>query len=227
MRFELGLIFGLTVFSPVTGLAKGSQKPPQTAYHLIDCSPADWSRDPEMNDGHFEAAVGADCRVKLKDSAKYRSPTEIALRIKNHILETRKIITPTEFGRKPAAAPSPEVTNEWIVDTLSTLDEDGTEISILETVTLKWDQSAMLFKTDSKEVKAKGMAGYLKRVAFHTEIRTSAEPLTYETTMINAVSVERPWYALAPIFFAIAKGVTKDKFKIASDKLFQMLGEYF
>lgn len=200
----------LTVFSlgysPVASAEAVQATPKQ-----YDCAEAKWTHDPSLEDGIFISSLGADCTIEKSPEAK---PT-----ITNLVTYIRELIQTT---RTVHDAPTEEVVNgmqSLKFDTTSIVKDDGSPIEIREVVTLSWNAQGLTYSTTSKDVKASGMAGYLKKVDFLAEVRAAAEIGKFKVRMTNAVTVERPWYAFAPIFFAIAKGVARDKFDIARDKI--------
>lgn len=100
-------------------------------------------------------------------------------------------------------------------DLTDTVEEDGSSIAIRQDMFLGLQKATrLLYQTESTEVKANGKAGSLQKVIFRTDLTPSS--VHFE----NEVHIERPWYAFPPILFrTVGKGIVRDKFIIARNKL--------
>ncbi|MCB0406035.1 MAG: hypothetical protein KDD51_14730 [Bdellovibrionales bacterium] len=106
------------------------------------------------------------------------------------------------------------------LEVTNTVQDSGSPVKIREEVQIISDErTRFIYRTRSKDVQARGMASYLRKVGFNTELRWQPDSKEFEIALHNNVQVERPWYALAPLFVLIAKGISKDKFEQASTEL--------
>ncbi len=107
-------------------------------------------------------------------------------------------------------------------DSTSRVKESDGEVSIREEARILDDGSSeLLYQTRSREVSGRGLASYLKAVGFSANARVAGEGMLIE--LRNDIRVERPWYALSPIFFMIAKGTAKSKFNSVKERLLPRL----
>lgn len=204
----------LTVFA-TSGTAGASGSEGRT----YDCSDEYWVDPPTLEDGHFRSKLGIKCKFEKrpqKDLFALRDSLDEYLRSKRVVRRADK---------KQGADGS----TTWEYDTVLTLTEKDDPVRIHEVVTLATDGKANFgYKTQSKEVDASGMASYLKHVEFALELkRESPAGAQFEVDMTNEIQVDRPWYALAPLFFVMTKGVAKDKFECARDTILQAILERF
>lgn len=112
------------------------------------------------------------------------------------------------------------------LEVTNTVQDSGSPVKIREEVQIISDEKTrFIYRTRSKRVEARGMASYLRKVGFSTELHWNAEEHRFEIALHNNVQVERPWYALAPLFVLIAKGISKDKFEQASTELLDYISK--
>lgn len=106
---------------------------------------------------------------------------------------------------------------QW--DVSHTLVEEGSPVTIREkAMLLKKGEKSLIYRTRSKEVLAKGMAGYLRSVGFSMILSINEKHLA-QIKFSNDVTVERPWFALDLIFAPIARNVCFQKMEQVKLKL--------
>ncbi len=214
-RAVLGGLLALAALPVVCPLeqARGAEAVTGSEAPAWSCGEMSWVRPSEMKDGVFEGELEVLCQLGL--GAKDRIP---ALRsaIVADLQAHRTLHGAPEVGeREKVPGETYDVTHEL----------RDSKVSIRERVFVGHQaQSLLLYGSESTEVKASGMAGYLRKVSFRAEVRPKdGAERGYEVRMRNAVAVERPWFALGPVFHAIAKGVSKDKFRIAQETILRLM----
>lgn len=115
----------------------------------------------------------------------------------------------------PAVEAVREGVKGYQYDLTDTVEEDGSSIAIRQDMFLGLQKTTrLLYLTESTEVRADGKAGSLQKVIFQTNLTSSS--VHFE----NEVHIERPWYAFPPILFrTVGKGIVRDKFIVARNKL--------
>ncbi len=179
------------------------------------CSDPEWLESPEMQEGHFVGSLVMKCRIP--GAAKPETIVEMRGLIEKILREERTIhgepIQVQEKGMRGLA-----------YDSTSRIQDGSNQLTIREEARLIDDsKKELLYTTRSKDVEGTGMAGYLKSVNFaaHAQLAEPSEGMRLE--LRNEVRVKRPWFAVAPIFFMIAKGTAKSKFETVKFKLLPRL----
>lgn len=181
-----------------------------------ECDEAQWIGSPGLHDGIFHSALGTTCHMKSQGPQKLKD-------LREAILKT--ISEKSEVHASPIKI-RVEGMNGISLDVTNTVEDSGSPVKIREEAQIITDDKfRLIYRTRSKHVEAGGMASYLRKVGFTTEVRWSEEHERFEILMNNNVQVERPWYALAPLFVLIAKGISKDKFSKASSELLDYISE--
>ena len=173
-----------------------------------NCGDAQWVTDPSLEDGLFSAQLRGECKL---DAGNHGSLSGLRDHIRSTI-EAYSVLT----------VPLSDVTYQgmpgWKLTAKHTIVEGPLELE--EDIRLVTDGSKrLIYETTSKKIEGDGMAGYLKWVSFRAVVRKELDHFNIHFS--NGIRVERPWYALAPLFYLIAKGISRDKFADARDKVLQ------
>ncbi len=103
--------------------------------------------------------------------------------------------------------------------------EGGNSIQIREEIILNTpSKNELFYETQSKEVKASGMASYLNSVLFKMVIQKKSSS-RIDIEFRNQVKVSRPWYALDLVFAPIAKNVCLEKMEKVKKKFMSWFTE--
>lgn len=198
---------------------KDAEKAPEKAPWT--CGETQWNKDAEMEDGVFQSDLRMECIVEKSNPKGF---LDMANALLDYLGKNRTVHS--QSARTEKGGPARGGLKIWTVDTTTKLSEEKESIAIHEIVTITTDgKSRLIFETASRDIYASGLAGYLKRVNFKAVLEPSDQPGRTRVVMHNQVAVERPWFALAPLFFAIAKGVSVDKFSVARDRILPKLVE--
>ena len=173
------------------------------------CGEMRWTQPSQMLDGVFHGELEVDCELRLGPADQ--SPA-LKTAIVNDLKSHRTVHGVT---LQTAGAPSERGTLGELYDVTHELKTEN--VSIRERIYVGvLGQERLFYRSESQEVKAAGMAGYLKKVSFESEVLPAVSGKAgYRVRLKNAVQVERPWFALSPMFHLIAKGVSKEKFEKA------------
>ncbi|MEZ4750274.1 MAG: hypothetical protein R3B54_06510 [Bdellovibrionota bacterium] len=181
-----------------------------------ECDDAQWIGSPGMHDGIFHSARGTVCRIQGNGPKSFAALKEAILSTINEKSEVHT--SPIQIRVDGMNGISLEVTN--------TVEDSGSPVKIREEVQIISDEKTrFIYRTQSKRVEAHGMASYLRKVGFSTELRWRPDAGKFDIVLNNNVQVERPWYALAPLFVLIAKGISEDKFERASTELLDYISK--
>jgi hypothetical protein len=179
---------------------------PVQAALLPTCSGASWNGDPEMRDGHFVASVKVRCRL---------GQGALALLQENILSQLQRDKTQ---GTQPANDRSSftyDVTHEVWED-----EGTGEPLLIREEVLLDRNPTeTLLYETRSKSIQATGMAGYLRNSDVKIRVERDSEteePGFFRMEIQQTLRIERPWYALTPVFFVMAKNSVLSRFEKAA-----------
>ncbi len=167
-----------------------------------------------MRDGYYESTLGIECTMPSPSSLL---PLRIAIE--------RALSDRSEFHRPPIHVLLDGLRGQSF-DLTHSLNGEEKGLRLREEILLATDGATRLvYQTRSKQIFASGMAGYLKRVSFQTILKRPSKGDTMTIEMRNSVQVKRPWFALSPLFFSIAKGIAEDKFEEARIPLLTFIAE--
>lgn len=190
--------------------AEASEAPPPA----WRCEEPTWESEPGSSHGIFSSDLRMDCRLPL--GATESTPSALQ--------SIRSRVIALVEGRQVHAGPlvaEREGQTGVKYDVSHTVLEDGNPIQFREWVWINGkDASRLRYATESTEIEASGMAGYLKEVRFSADLvgvapdAAARAPASAElrVTLRNAVRIERPWYALDLFFAPIAAKVSREKF---------------
>jgi hypothetical protein len=182
------------------------------------CSEPEWREPPEIERGVFTGKLRMECHLSTVKTDR------VIPKIRAAIVEL------LESEREIHGAPTPvlhDAMRGLAYDATTTLKESGGDLKIRESATVVDDgERKLVYRTHSKEISASGMAGYLRAVEFSaTAFAEEKQGEGVRIELQNDIQVERPWYALAPIFFVIVKGTAKSKFQTVRERLLQRLSD--
>lgn len=167
------------------------------------CGPERWIGEPATQDGVFEGTLAMECRIEVQaDEANLD-------RVRAEMVETLLLTRQVHAG--------PDAMTEsglpGVKFDVSVAIRDGRdEVNIREDAVIATDgRRHLVYQTDSKMISATGMASYLKKVAFRSDVMSVDRG--YEVRLWNRIAIRRPWYALSLMFTPIAKGKVLEKFE--------------
>lgn len=182
-----------------------------------DCNDSKWVAPPKLERGVFESTLTSECiltgsKTQLSQIAEFiLKDIETSGKLKIH-----KGPTPVSFQGLPA----------FEYDVTDDLKQEGSEVVIRQHVVFATDQKTkFLYSVQSTDVQGKGMASYLKKIGFLTEVQPTAVPGKFRFQMTNTVAVERPWFAWPFIFEPIVKQTAIDKYTRYREKLLAFVGK--
>ncbi|MFZ9595137.1 MAG: hypothetical protein ACO3A2_03575 [Bdellovibrionia bacterium] len=177
------------------------------------CEPSEWLAPATLEDGIFVANLSMNCVVDVSSDSVIE---QMHLGIRSLLMKERIL----HEGPKPVEV---EGISGYSYDTTIKLKEGQDELSIREDVILANQKNRIIYRTRSRDIQAPGLASYLSQVSFGADIRRKTQDPRLQIALTNRVEVKRPWYALAPIFFVIAKNTSISKFNEARDQLMTKL----
>ncbi len=178
------------------------------------CGPTSWASPPQMRDGYYESTLGIECTMPSPASLL---PLRVAIE--------KALSDRGEFHRPPLTVLLEGMRGQSF-DLTHTLNGEDKGLRLREEVLLATDgESRLIYQTRSKQIFASGMAGYLKGVSFQTVLKRPIAGDSVTIEMRNSVRVKRPWFALSPLFFSIAKGIAEDKFEEARVPLLTFIAD--
>lgn len=155
-----------------------------------------WSGASESHDGVFTGDLSLNCSVNDERVLRFS-----AFDFKTKVIE--KIQSESVVNTFPESNPSTS-SSPLTWDVTHRFKEEGNTVEIREFLTLSSETVDHLkYQTRSKEVKASGMAGYLRSVEFTMTLHRSGKDL--KVSFRNKVQVDRPWFALDLVFAPIAR----------------------
>ena len=205
--------FGGAIFLAMVVSAEPS--PPMDS--RAECLEEKWIEGPSMNGGIFRGTLEIRCRIT---GAAQSTVAGLRASIENRIRRTKKV---ADEAKEIGEAGLP--TGTFDATTVLNEGEGSSEVAIRDRIRVgSNERDHLLYRTDSLDIRAKGMGSHLKEVSFFSELR--ADPSgsgSFFLVMRNVTAIERPWYA-APVFFTpIAKRVTLDKFRRAREVLLSLI----
>ena len=186
------------------------------------CDDPVWEGEPGSNDGIFSSALKMNCSTLLSPEDSSQPLDYLRERVQALIRKRTQHAEPTPDFRDGATLTRYETSH--------TVTDDGSPIEIRELVWLgPGGPETLRYETQSTQIQAKGLAGYLRSVRFSALLkvdRPGSEGASRARVMAelhNAIQVERPWYALDLIFSPIAKKTSRDKFLRLRETLLPLL----
>jgi hypothetical protein len=144
----------------------------------------------------FRARIAIDCQVDAS-----AAPSLEGLR---KALVDGVRASSSEIHAESAGADRFEVTRASV--------DDGDELRVREQVLLVGDRSRSLsFETRSREVRGEGLSAYLRALDYTADFTLGAGGAV-SVVLSSRLEIERPWFALAPLFLPIARAKTRAKF---------------
>lgn len=171
------------------------------------CRKTQWDREPELVDGVYHSTLVATCALAGVSQS--------------NLQELYEAIETTIFSKSDFLSPPKKVSLNGLsgqhFDVRNLLVHDGDRLETHEDIFLVMNKQKLRYQTRSRKVVGEGMAGYLKKVEFEADFAQKDSNIVL--TMKNTVLVERPWYALAPLFTWIAGNISKSKFEEIQNRL--------
>ncbi len=170
------------------------------------CQQPNWVTPAKTQDGLFHGDLMMKCKFELPGQTQRQTAQFEAL--KAGIIA--KIQKESVIHSEPPAEAF-KSNSELIWDVSHRIQEDGGNVVIREIAFIQTDlKQNLIYRTHSKEVKADGMAGFLKSVNFTMKV-DATQFRSIEVEFRNEVRVERPWYAIDFIFSPIAQNICFEK----------------
>lgn len=174
-----------------------------------DCQEENWTAEPRMEEGLYKSELESRCVFEPSGGKNFADLRE---KLQEYLISKREVHAGPILGQWNGI-PS------WTYDTTVTPPGEAS-LRIRESVVLATDGLGRFwYGTQSKEIQGSGLSSYLKNVSFSLELKRTPGSPRIAVVMRNGIQVERPWYALGPIFFLITKGKAKEKFAVARELL--------
>lgn len=171
----------------------------------FECTPADWTAEPKMEDGRFKGEVFSDCILRGTPGAGLTA-------LNAHFNDGAKAATEIHSG--PEADVWDSLPSLRYDLTNTAMDADNKEISIRAWVDVATNGTdRVVYSSRSQEIKASGNSGFLKRLDISLDVRAdNVEAGAFKVRLLNYLEIKRPWYAPSDMFFKKAKEATLDQF---------------
>ncbi len=178
------------------------------------CTAPDWVINPYFKDGILIGRVGSNCSLS---GAPKDGPSRLFHFLRSDVEKSGRYTV-----HSPAKKSEREHYTGVVWDVTDSFSEEEDSLSIRQNMFLGLAPSkALLYETQSTEVKASGRASALQKVIFRTVFHPSQ--IRFE----NEVHLDRPWYAFPPFLFRkVSKSVIEEKFLKARDLLIQHLAPH-
>lgn len=185
---------------------------PAQAAATWKCTRATWTDGPAMRSGNFVGTQRGQCALELDRDGSIA-------RLDDHFLKSIQSSTRVHAGPvQQSYAGLPGVFYDVSVEYTQ-----GTSMTIRQEARLATDRlQRLVYSTRSKTIAAAGMAAYLRVLNVEIQVTQGASPRQFDIILINAIAVDRPWYAPSPIFFSKARDTAVQQY---AKVLEQMLGE--
>lgn len=189
-------------------LASAQASAPSPAYQ---CDEPRWESQPRMSEGHFSGTLSMRCRLELQEPSGIRRLSR----------SYEKEMTEERTQNRAPRTESQDGLEGHRYDTTHRFRQDGDDITLREDVFVGSNDKEFRMESRSREIQASGVASYLRDLDFSSSVvrreRRGDGSALYDVTVENRVRIQRPWYALSPIFFAIARSKTRSKFERVAD----------
>jgi hypothetical protein len=168
---------------------------------------------PSLQDGLYHSEVQGECGL---EGVRGNQIPALARAIHSDLTTHRVVHSETRAVQRAGAE------GALLDTTLSLRDE---KLTLRESVFLATPQeNRLIYETESKSIEGSGPAGYLKSLRFSAVVLPSvAENSPYAIRFTNAISVERPWFAIPFLFKSIAENAALEKFAVAQTRVMTLL----
>ena len=168
-----------------------------------DCAPEKWVEEPRVVDAVFVGELEMTCFLPASPQsgiAGVRAEMEETLRRTRVIHSGPESIRESDLdGRK--------------YDVTVALKDEGEGIRVREEAIIASDETNhLVYRTESREISAEGMASFLKKVAFRADVKRRPDGSGFTVSLWNRIEVARPWYAMEWVFTPIARKSVLKKF---------------
>jgi hypothetical protein len=180
------------------------------------CTEESWQQEPKVENGRFKSQLKVQCQFNKNTKKTFQ---DLLKEMGFYLKSERTVHGPVVFGISNGA---PSFTYDTTV-----VSKEEQNLEIREKVLLATDnKERFTYQTQSVDIKAKGLASYLKSFGISAEVKRSQNPDHFEIELQNSIEIERPWYALPPIFLFITKGKAKEKFGTARNHVLKAIYDH-